>query len=333
MGNRTVNWAIVGTGDIVRKRVGPGILSQPDSHLRACVTRNPEAKTEVLDQLRPDCVYGDMQRMLADPDVHAVYLATPTFLHAPHAVAALRAGKDVIVEKPMALNAKEATDMCQTAQETGRRLAVAYYRRFWPRFQFVKDMLNQGKLGEVTLVRMFLHYWYDPAPDAPGAWRVRPQLSGGGVLSDVGSHRLDLLAWWLGAPKQLAAHVTTHLHSYEGEDSAGILMELDNGALVSGSFQWNSKTWADEIHIVGTAAKVALTPCDGEEVAITRGRETEIMTMAKPENAHYPLIDDFARSIVEARAPRFQGADGMRATQIMDAVFESSKRQQWKHPS
>ncbi|NOX55325.1 MAG: Gfo/Idh/MocA family oxidoreductase [Planctomycetes bacterium] len=324
-----VRWAIVGIGAIVRKRVGPAILKQPDSTLYACVTTHPETKQADIAALGPERVCRDIDSVLDDPRVDAVYVATPVHLHAPQAIAALRAGKDVVVEKPMALNAAEAAELCRVAKKTGQRLAVAYYRRFWPRFQRVKDMLNQGDFGQVVLVRMALHSWYRPDPNAPGAWRVQPELSGGGVLSDVGSHRLDLLAWWLGLPRRVTAQVATLAHDYPAEDSAAILMTLANGAQFTGSFHWNSKTWTDEIHVVGTEAKISLHPCDGKEIVLTVGRETERIATANPENAHYPLIDDFARAIVEDRSPRFTGIDGAKATQIIDAVYESSRRKGW----
>jgi predicted dehydrogenase len=326
---QTVRWAIVGLGDIVRKRVASAILGQPDSSLHACVTRDPAARKAELDALAPMQVYRNVDRMLADADVDAVYLATPVHLHAPHAIASLKAGKDVVVEKPMAPDIHEAHQMCRVARQTGRRLAVAYYRRFWSRFELVKRLLDQGDLGRVVLVRMALTGWYRPETNAPGAWRIEPGLSGGGVLADVGCHRLDLLAWWLGLPRRLVADVRTLTHDYQVEDSANVLMELSGGAPFTGSFHWNSKTRADEIHLVGTEAAVRLSGGEDPEVIITRGRDVERRRLPRPENAHQPLIDDFARAVLEDRPPRFSGADGLQATQILAAIYASSHRGAW----
>ena len=152
MGRRNVNWAVVGVGDIVRKRAGAAILQQADSTLHTCVEIDPEAKQDQLDALAPKFVHTQLEPMLADTEVDAVYIATPVHLHAPQAIAALRAGKDVLVEKPMALNVDDAGQMCRVAQQTGRRLAVAYFRRFWPRFQLIKEMLDNGRFGKIVLV-------------------------------------------------------------------------------------------------------------------------------------------------------------------------------------
>ena len=323
-----VNWAIVGLGDIVRKRVGSAILQQPNSSVYACVSRNPDKRREDLERLQPAKVFTDFKEMLADEDVDAVYLATPVNLHAPQTIAALKAGKDVLVEKPMAMNSAQATEICRAAQQSGRRLSVAYYRRFWERFQLVKDMLDGGDFGQVVSVRIALREWYQPDLADPKAWRVKPEMSGGGVLMDVGCHRLDLLAWWFGLPKRLVASIRKG--RYQTEDSATVLMTLDNGADVTVSFNWDSKALADEIHLVGTEAKVTLLPCDGPEVSIYAANELQHRQIPKPTNAHYPLIDDFARAIVAGRSPRFSAADGMKATQIMDVIFYSSASDTWQ---
>lgn len=321
-----VNWAIVGLGDIVRKRAGTAIRSQPESTLYACVTRDPGARQADIESLKPEKVLTDFRAMLADPRVDAVYLATPISLHAPQAVAALEAGKDVLVEKPMALDGAEAAGMCRTAERAGRRLAVAYFRRFSPRFELVKDMLDRGQFGRVVLVRIAMHSWYAGRPDG---WREKPELSAGGVLADVGVHKFDLLAWWFGMPRRLIACVETLAHDYAVEDSAVLLLTLPGDVACTASFHWNSKTWTDEIHVVGTEAKVTLHPCDGDEALITVGREVECRKVANAENLHAPLVDDFARAIVEDRPLRFTGPDGMKATRILEAAYESSRRGTW----
>jgi len=320
--DQPVRWALVGMGNIACKRVGPAIRSSSRGVLYACMSRDPRAKRSQIEALRPQQVYSDFDRLLNDPNVDAVYLATPVFLHAPLTMKALEAGKDVLVEKPMALNATEAEAMCGLAEQLGRRLAVAYYRRFWPRFQLVRDLLQQGDLGEPVLVRMALHSWF--APENQRSWRSDPALAGGGVLNDVGSHRLDLLAWWLGLLEKLVATASTRVQEYEAEDSTGVLMTLEDGVPCTASFQWNSKTWTDEIHVVGTEGKITLHPCDGEEVTITLGRDTEQQRVPKSGNAHAPLIEDFSTAILENRPPRFNGRDGIKASQIMDAIFQSS---------
>lgn len=329
MAGRKVNWAVVGIGDIVRKRVAPALLQQPDSNLYACMTRNPSEKNDDLKTLNPEKVYTDFEKMIADPKIDAVYLATPVYLHAPQTIAAIQAGKDVLVEKPMALNSSETEAMCLAAEKANRRLAVAYYRRYFDRFQLVKDMIEQGDFGQIVLVRMMFNEWYGLDASESMDWRVDPKLSGGGVLMDVGSHRLDLLAWWFGLPEKIVAEIRSQTHNIEVDDSASILGVFSNGTPFTASFNWNSKVGGDEIQILGTKAEVILSPCDGPEMEIKTENTAKSRLMPKLANAHYPLIDDFTEAILQDHSPRFSGRDGLKATKIMTAAYESSNSNSW----
>jgi predicted dehydrogenase len=327
--DRRIRWAVVGVGDIARKRVMPAIAADgARSELYACVTRDPR-KLAHLPHPGPQRVYEHIEQALADSAVDAVYLATPVFLHAPQALAALAAGKDVLVEKPFALNANEAAPVLAAARRNHRRLAVAYFRRFWPHFERAKAIIASGQLGQIVHVRATFQSWYDPDPADPKAWRVRRGLSGGGVLADAGSHRLDLLAWWFGAPRRVFAEVSMLTHRYDADDSVRLLIDFASGVGASASLHWNARTWTDEIHVNGTQGQLALTPCDGGTLALTVDGRQQVETLLRPENGHAALIADFTRAILADRPPRFAAEDGLVASRLMDAAFESSHRGGW----
>src|SRR5271165_1207995 len=138
-----LNWIVVGIGDITTRRVIPAIQAEPRSVLYGIVTR--DAAKAARYEAR---VWGTLDQALADPAVHAVYIATPVFLHAPQAIQSLRAGKHVLCEKPMAMNEPEARSMVRAAElaekETGKRLGTAYYRRFYPKVLRAKELIAQG---------------------------------------------------------------------------------------------------------------------------------------------------------------------------------------------
>lgn len=329
MSQTRVNWAIVGLGDIVRKRVGAAILEDPHGRIHACVTRDPAQTHDTLQRLAPKRIYTSLEPALADSLVDAVYVATPVDQHAPQTIAALEAGKDVLVEKPMALNSQEASAMCRAAQRAGRRLAVAYYRRFWPRYQQIHELLNTGELGQILTSRWSLASWYAPQGDDPMAWRVEPSRSGGGVMMDIGSHRLDLLAWWFGEPVRVSACVSTQTHGYEVEDSVDALLHYADGHASSVSFHWNSHTRVDELEIVGTQGRLTVSGDDGP-LRLTKGYGlTHESQPRRPENGHAPLIEVFTSDLAQSRAPRFSGRDGMLATRIMDTIHAAGKSDAW----
>ena len=148
-------------------------------------------------------------------------------------------------------------------------------------------------------------------------------------MSDVGSHRLDLLAWWFGLPHRVVSDMGTRTHAYEAEDSATALMTFHDRIPCTLSFQWNSKAWADELHIIGTEASVTFSPLDNNEMTFTRGSESTRAYYARPDNAHFALIDDFAKAICTGESPRFNAEDGLAATLIADRMAQSSVSSAW----
>jgi 1,5-anhydro-D-fructose reductase (1,5-anhydro-D-mannitol-forming) len=151
-----LNWIVVGIGDIATRRVIPAIQAEPRSGLYGLVTRDP-AKAATYNVRS----WTTLDEALSDPLVHAVYVATPVFLHAPLTIQALRAGKHVLCEKPMAMNEAEARSMVQAAVLKGRTLGMAYYRRTYPKVQRAKQLLDAGVIGKPVLAELTSHGWFD----------------------------------------------------------------------------------------------------------------------------------------------------------------------------
>ncbi len=141
-----LNWLVIGIGDITSKRVIPAILAERRSRLYAIVTRDPAKATAY-----PAKVFTSLDHALQDASIDAVYVASPVFLHAPQTLAALAAGKHVLCEKPMAMNYAESRTMVEGASAAGKTLGVAYYRRFYPKLQRVRELLTQGIIGQPVL--------------------------------------------------------------------------------------------------------------------------------------------------------------------------------------
>jgi 1,5-anhydro-D-fructose reductase (1,5-anhydro-D-mannitol-forming) len=195
-----LNWIVIGIGDIAVRRVIPAIQSEPRSRLYGLVTRDP-AKAAPY-QAR---VWPTLDEALSDPAVHAVYVATPVFLHAPQTIQSLRAGKHVLCEKPMAMNEAEARSMVQTAEETGRTFGVAYYRRAYPKVQRAKQLLEAGAIGKPVLAELTCHEWRGEKP-GHRSWLLDPAQAGGGPLYDIASHRIDVLNFFFGQPSRASGH-------------------------------------------------------------------------------------------------------------------------------
>lgn len=325
MSEASVRWLLVGTGDIARKRVGPALVAAANSQLAAVCGRNPERTAAFAAELGARTCFTDFDEAVTHPDISAVYLATPVDQHVPQAMAALNAGKHVLVEKPLGLSGEECQALLSLAAGTRRVAGCSYYRRCSSRFAHASELLATGELGEIVLVRMAYRAWFNPSAEDPKRWRVQKSSSGGGPLADVGSHMLDLLIGLLGMPRTVVAAVRTLVQPYAVEDSAGLVFELQNGALATGSFHWNSKTWTHEFEIVGTEGSLKWIPFDTGPVVKTVGRDSTEIRLPQPENVHLPLIADFVRAIRGNLQPAVPLTEAVKANRLLDAIYLSSE--------
>src|SRR5580700_4591326 len=165
-----LNWIVIGIGDIATRRVIPAIQAEPRSLLYGLVTRDPAKATPYNTR-----AWARLGEALADPAVQAVYVATPVFLHAPLTIQSLRAGKHVLCEKPMAMNEAEARSMVQAAEQSGHTFGVAYYRRFYPKIQRAKQLLEAGAIGEPVFAQLTNHMWFDGTGER--SWLFDPAKS------------------------------------------------------------------------------------------------------------------------------------------------------------
>jgi 1,5-anhydro-D-fructose reductase (1,5-anhydro-D-mannitol-forming) len=217
-----VNWLVIGIGDITRKRVLPAILAEPRSRLHAVLTRDPR-KAEAYPGVE---AFTRLDQALSDPAIDAVYVASPVALHAEQTIAALRAGKQVLCEKPVALDLAQAEQMAAVAREYGRLLGIAYYRRLYPKLLRAKQLVADGSIGQPLLAEANYHGWLE-SPER--AWLKDPALAGGGPLYDVGSHRIDACNFLFGKPRRATGMLSNALHELAVEDSATVLIEYAGG--------------------------------------------------------------------------------------------------------
>ncbi|NSW89123.1 MAG: Gfo/Idh/MocA family oxidoreductase [Firmicutes bacterium] len=327
-----VNWGLIGCGDISNKRVAPAIKSQPQSRLLAVMSPYKNELDSFGEKHNVQKRYLDLDEMLEDKEIDAVYVATPIFLHYGPALKALKRGKHVLVEKPMALKNSECEELIKEAEKQNVKLGVAYFRRFFPKLEEVKRIINEGIIGDIIQIRILYHTWYNPDKNDPKAWRVEKAKAGGGPLWDMGSHKFDMMIDLVGMPKFVCSIMTTQTHSYEVEDSCSVIMEMENRAHCLASFNWNSKLWSDEFEILGTLGRVKLAPCDSENIEVQLnpriikglGKEITNTMIQNHQNVHYPLINDFVNAIVEGREPIVSGKEGYKTNRILAAVEESA---------
>jgi len=319
-----LKWLLVGAGDIARKRVAAALAGVEDSALVAVCDVREESARSLAAEYGVEDVYASLDEAVEDSPADAVYVATPVGLHVPHAVRALEAGKHALVEKPLGLSGDECRRAVAAAKRSNKRAGCAYYRRLFPAYEQAREMIEKGEFGQIVLVRMVYFSWFAPGRDDPKHWRVVRKSSGGGPISDMGAHMFDVLIGLLGLPVRVYAKCENLVHQWDVEDAASMVMELPNGAQVTASFSWNSKTWRHEFEIVGTEAKVYWHPYDSGQVVKTVGRQIDELELNPAENVHLPVVQDFVRAVLEDRQPVCPLAEAAKTNALLDAVYRSA---------
>jgi predicted dehydrogenase len=308
-----LNWIVIGIGDIATRRVIPAIQAEPRSRLYGLVTRDPQ-KAAPYDAR----VWVTLDEALSDPTVNAVYVATPVFLHAPQTIQSLRAGKHVLCEKPMAMNEDESRLMVQIAEESGRTLGVAYYRRTYPKVQRAKQLLDTGVIGTPVLAELTSHGWFDEKQSHRN-WLIDPAQAGGGPLYDIASHRIDVLNFLFGQPVRVSTHLSNAVHHYAVEDNATVMIEYAAGVRGIVDVRWHSKVNRDECRIRGSEGELDLSPLNGPELSYPGGRES----IPPHANLHYPMIENFVDAVLGTAPLLASGASSFWTDWVIERARQS----------
>lgn len=340
----SVGWGVIGAGGIADRRTIPeGILPARNAHLVAVMGRNEPRVREVAEKYGGVAWYTKEEDLLANGEVQAVYVATPNHLHCEQTVRALRAGKHVLCEKPMAMNLAEGEKMIEVAQEHNLKLAIGYMMRFHAWHQELKRLVEAGRLGTLVMGRAQLTCWYPPLE---GAWRQVPEQGGGGALLDLGTHCIDLLEMYLGRTTQVTAFTANIVQDYPVEDTAIVLLRFASGAtgFVDVHFNVPDEASVNMLELYGsqgrvngrgtigqmsTGTLVACLPAEerGYEAAQVRA-EVEEVEIKPPEvvNIYQAEIEDVSDAILSDRPPAVPGEDGWWNLRVVLAAYESARR-------
>ena len=322
---KKVGWGVVGCSDIVESRGAAAIVEQENSRLVAFHSRSRERAAAFAERFGAESAYDDLDTFLQDDRIDIVYVATEVDRHMGPAVAAAAAGKHILVEKPMALDVAQCRSIIEAARQYGVRLSVAYYARFFEKAAAMKRLIDGGKLGRIVRANISVMGHYNPDPSDPKYWRVTAS-GGGNQLADIGSHRLDMLTYFIGPPARVLGLADRLSMDYDAADTETALVRFENGAHVTVLANANvpHTGGVTSMEIYGTEGAMLTDPWSDDPVTVV-GSDMEPIATRHPENAHGPMIADFARAVAEGRPPRFSGTDGMWATAVIHGVYESAR--------
>jgi predicted dehydrogenase len=334
-----IGFALVGAGMVARYHAN-AIAQTPGARLVAVCRADAAraAETEAQFGVPYETSY---HALLARPDVDVVCVCTPSGLHAEQTVAAARAGKHVLVEKPLALTLAEADTMIRACRQADVLLGVALQRRTDPTFAAAQTAISAGALGRLVLGSVTVPYFRTQDYYESAAWRGTWKLDGGGALMNQGIHLLDLLLWYLGDVADVQAQMTTLAHTIEVEDCLSATLRFKNGTL--GSVVATTAAapgYPHRVEVYGTRGGMQL---EGEQ--ITRWESESMprvdgMHVSAPgkvtagagsspggvgQEGHRRLIADFVAAIRDKRQPVASGEEGRRSLALALAIYEAAR--------
>jgi len=296
-----IKWGIIGCGNVTELKSGPAFNKVEDSKLVAVMRRNTDLAQDYAQRHNVSKFYSDASELINDSEVNAVYIATPPDSHALYAIEAMKAGKPVYVEKPMARNYAECMEMIRVSEETGMPLHVAYYRRTLPAFLKVKELVDNGSIGKLLTVNVKLYKAFgerDKFPDKQ-SWHVNPEIAGAGHFYDLASHQFDFLDFVFGPVTKVNGVARNIVGYYKAEDTVSAAFSFESDVVGSGSwcFVVDEKSEEDSIEIHGTNGKIKFSCFDLGNVELTTKEGTQKFSFTNPENISFLLVQQLVGAL------------------------------------
>ena len=321
MTSDTIRWGIIGCGEVTEVKSGPGFQKARGSALVA-VMRRDAAKAE--DYARRHGVprwYTDAGALVHDPEVDAVYVATPPSTHKQYALLAAAAGKPVYVEKPMALDHGECRAMIDACARAGVPLFTAYYRRAMPRFARIKALLDAGAIGPVRAASICMYRGSTP-PTGALPWRLDPTISGGGLFVDLASHQLDLLDYFLGPIVDASGGAANQAGLYAAEDVVAATFGWASGARGTGLWSFSASGDVDRTELVGARGRILYATFSEAPVILETDAGIESLELPFPAHVQQPLIQTIVDELLTGTPACPSTAESAaRTTRVIDTLL------------
>lgn len=290
-----IQWGIIGCGDVCEVKSGPAFNKVSHSRLAAVMRRDLSKAEDYAKRHQVPRFYSDADALINDAEVNAIYIATPPSSHEAYTEAALKAGKPVYVEKPVTLDAASCERMIGYAREYNNKVSVAHYRRGLPLFRKVKQLVHGGAIGHVRLVT--LRTLQPPASkiitQTHDNWRIRPEISGGGLFHDLSPHQLDILYWIFGKPREVYGRSLNQSKQYEAPDFTMIEAVYDQDIVMNGVWAFNisEKATEDLCEIIGDKGKLQFSFFRQSTITLVTDAGSESLEMEYPVNIQHPMIE------------------------------------------
>ena len=286
-----VRWGMIGSGRVAEVKSAPGLNKANHSSLIAVMNRTKQKAVDYAARHHVPKVYSDSLSLINDPDINAIYIATPPSSHKEYTLDAARAGKAVYVEKPMALNHAECRKMIAACDKADVPLFVAYYRRALPRFIKIKSLIEEGSIGTVRYVNMTFTQPVLATPLRGNLrWRIDPKITLYGLFSETGCHMLDLIQFYFGPIQSVKSFVSNQEKLHDVPDQVSSILLFESGIHGLGTWNFATHEKIDRTEIVGSKGKITYSTYRNAPIRLDKEGEVETIDIPDPEHVQQPLI-------------------------------------------
>lgn len=292
---KQINWGFIGCGEVTEKKSGPAFNEVEGSQVVAVMSRSESKARSYAERHHVRKWYTDASELIEDPDVNAVYIATPPSSHATFAIMAMRAGKPCYIEKPLAASYNDCIRINRISEQTGVPCFVAYYRRYLPYFQKVKEIIESGTIGNVVNVQVRFSVPprdldFQSGKEMP--WRLQPDIAGGGYFYDLAPHQIDLLQNLFGVITRAHGYPANRAHLYQAEDTLSACFFFESGIPGSGSwcFVGHESAKEDCIEVIGEKGSLSFSVFTYQPIEVITSEGKNLITVPNPPYVQLPLI-------------------------------------------
>lgn len=297
---KEIGWGFIGCGEVTEKKSGPAFNEVPGSHVVAVMSRNAEKAESYAKRHNIKKWYTDPLELINDPEINAIYIATPPSSHATFAIMAMKAGKPVYIEKPLAASYEDCARINRISELTGVPCFVAYYRRYLPYFQKVKQIIQSGAIG--TPANVQIRFSVPPRDldyKSKGSlpWRLQPDIAGGGYFYDLAPHQLDLIQDIFGVITRAHGYCSNMAKLYKAEDTISACFYFENGLPGSGSwcFVGHQSAKEDRIEVIGEKGMLSFSVYNYSPIQLVTSEGRSSIVVPNPPYVQLPII----RSVIE----------------------------------
>jgi len=314
----TIRWGIIGCGDVTEKKSGPALQKLARSELLSVMRRDGDKAADYARRHNVPNWTDDVDTLLGDPDINAVYIATPPNSHADYAIRALKAGKHVLLEKPIAMNAAECDAIEAAVKETNGKLSVAYYRRALPRFEKMRQIIQDGTIGKISTIEV--RQFKTANNQAGQAWKTDPSIGGGGSFVDMQSHTLDWLTYLFGMPVKAVGTQKNILGLHAAEDLVNFLLDFDAFTAV-GLCSYAAAHEEETVVVHGDLGSVSMGFFRPSEITVMINGVEQHVELSDPEHVHQPFIERVLAYFLDGADNPCSASDGRLSSELIDQIF------------